>query len=138
MKLKLDFVNKVPKEAKDNEIILVKDKATKNKILKSLNKSLFTNKLFIEKKFFTQNIKDKNYIFVNCMNCKKSLDYEKIGSQLYVFLKVNKIDKSFLASNSSNLSSVQLEKFLHGAQLKSYEFNLYKTDKAKNETNYFM
>ena len=137
MKLKLDFVNKVPKEAKDNEIILVKDKATKNKILKLLNKSLFANKLFIEKKFFTQNIKDKNYIFVNCMNCKKSLDYEKIGSQLYVFLKVNKIDKSFLASNSSNLSSVQLEKFLHGAQLKSYEFNLYKTDKAKNETNYF-
>ncbi len=137
MKLKLDFVNKVPKEAKDNEIILVKDKATKNKILKSLNKSLFTNKLFIEKKFFAQNIKDKNYIFVNCMNCKKSLDYEKIGSQLYVFLKVNKIDKSFLASNTSNLSSVQLEKFLHGAQLKSYEFNLYKTDKAKNETNNF-
>ena len=63
MKLKLDFVNKVPKEAIDHEIILVKDKATKNKILKSLNKSLFTNKLFIEKKFFTQNIKDKNYIF---------------------------------------------------------------------------
>ena len=51
MKLKLDFLNKVPKEAKDNEIILVKDKANKNKILKSLNKSIFTNKLFLEKKF---------------------------------------------------------------------------------------
>ena len=135
MKLKLDFVNKVPKEAKDNEIILVKDKATKNKKLKSLNKSLFTNKLFIEKKFFTHNIKDKNYIFVNCIKSKTSLDYEKLGSQLYVFLKNNKIEKSFFASNSSFITNVQIEKLLHGAQLKSYEFNIYKTDKTKNEIN---
>ena len=28
MKLKLDFVNKVPKVAKDNEVILLKDKTT--------------------------------------------------------------------------------------------------------------
>ena len=62
MKLKLDFSNKVPKEAKDNEIILVKDKGSQNKVLKSLNKSLFNNKLFLEKKFFIQNIKDKSYI----------------------------------------------------------------------------
>jgi len=40
MKLKLDFVNKVPKEAKDNEIILVKDKAAKNKIVKKYNLDL--------------------------------------------------------------------------------------------------
>ena len=65
MKLKLDFSNKVTKEARENEIILLKDKSTKNKILKSLNKSLFTNKLFLEKKFVVQNIKDKNYIFIN-------------------------------------------------------------------------
>ena len=49
MKLKLDFVNKVPKQAKDNEIILVKNKANKKIILKSSNKSLFTDKLFLEK-----------------------------------------------------------------------------------------
>ena len=136
MKLKLDFSSKVTKEAKENEIILIKDKSTKNKILKSLNKSLFTNKLFLEKKFVVQNIKDKNYIFINGMKSKTSLDYEKLGSQLYIFLKNNKIEKSFLASNTSYLTSVQLEKFLHGAQLKSYEFNIYKTNKEKNETNY--
>ena len=89
MKLKLDFSNKVPKEAKDNEIILVKDKASKNKIIKSLSKSLFANKLFLEKKFFVQNIKDKNYVFVNSMNSKTTLDYEKLGSQLYIFLNNN-------------------------------------------------
>ncbi len=135
MKLKLDFSNKVPKEAKDNEIILVKDKASKNKIIKSLSKSLFANKLFLEKKFIVQNINDKNYVFVNSMNSKTTLDYEKLGSQLYIFLNNNKIEKSYLISNTSNLTSVQLEKFLHGAQLKSYKFNIYKTNKKKNENN---
>ena len=51
MKLKLDFVTKVPKVANDYEVILLKDKTTQNKIVKSLNKSLFSNKLFLEKKF---------------------------------------------------------------------------------------
>ena len=135
MKLKLDFVNKVPKQAKDNEIILVKNKANKKIILKSSNKSLFTDKLFLEKKFSVKNIKDKNYIFVNCTKSRTSLDYEKLGSQLYIFLKNNKIERSFFTSNSTFLTNVQLEKLLHGAQLKSYEFNVYKTDKKKNEIN---
>ena len=50
MKLKLDFVTKVPKEANDYEVILLKDKVIKNKIVKFVNKSLFDNKLFLEKK----------------------------------------------------------------------------------------
>ena len=136
MKLNLKFVRKVPKEAKENEIILVKDKSAKNNILKSSNKSLFSNKLFLDKKFFIKNIKDKNYIFVNCTKSKTSLDYEKVGSQLYIFLKNNKVEKSFLATNTSIITSIQLEKLLHGAQLRSYEFNVYKTNITKNETNY--
>ena len=63
MKLKLDFVNKVPKVAKDNQVILLNNKTTQNKIVKSLNKSLFSNKLFLEKKFLIQNINDKNIYF---------------------------------------------------------------------------
>ncbi len=132
MKLKLEFVTKVPKVAKDNEIILLNDKKNKNKILKSLNKSLFTNKLFQERKFLTKYLDDKNYIFVNCMKSKTSLDFEKLGSDLYVFLKNNKIEKAFLDGNTSFITSVQFEKLLHGAHLKSYEFDLYKSDKSKN------
>ena len=37
--------------------------------------------------------------------------------------------------DNKSLTNVQLEKFLHGAQLKSYSFNLYKTDKKKNKLN---
>ena len=43
--------------------------------------------LHYHKKFSVQNIKDKTYIFVNCVNSKTSLDYEKLGSQLYIYLK---------------------------------------------------
>ena len=134
MKLKLEFVAKVPKLANDNEVILLKDKNIKNKIVKNLNKSVFNNKLFLEKKFIAQIINDKTYIFVNCIKSKTSLDFEKIGSNLYIFLKNNKIEKSYIEPSSSNLTNVQLEKLLHGAQLKSYEFNVYKTDKSKNQT----
>ena len=114
MKLKLNFVRKVPKEAKDNEIILVKDKSYKNRV-NFLNKSLLSNKIFLEKKLLIQNIDKKTYIFVNCIKSKTSLDYEKLGSKLYIFLKNNKIEKSFFVSNSSFLTNVQLEKLLHGA-----------------------
>ncbi len=131
MKLKLEFLLKVPKVAKDNEIILIKDKNIKNKILKSFNKSLFANKIFQEKKFLTKNLYNKTYIFVNCMKSKTSLDYEKLGSDLYVFLKTNKIEQTFIEANTSIVTNVQLEKLLHGAQLKSYDFDIYKTDKSK-------
>ncbi len=132
MKLKLDFVTKVPKVAKDNRVILLNNKNTQNKIDKSLNKSIFANKLFSERKFLIQNINDKIYIFVNCTKSKTSLDYEKLGSNFFLFLKNNKIEKSFFETNLTKITNIQLEKFLHGAQLKSYEFNVYKTDKSKN------
>ena len=100
MKLKLEFVARAPKVANDNEIILIKDKNIKNKILKSFNKSLFANKIFQEKKFLTKNLYNKTYIFVNCMKSKTSLDFEKLGSDLYVFLKTNKIDNFLININN--------------------------------------
>ncbi len=139
MKLKLDFVSKAPKVASDYEVILLKHKSKKYKLLNSFNKSIFNNKLFLERKVLLQNINNKTYIFINGINSKGSLDFEKLGSDFYDFLKNNKIDKSYFDADSSDLTSVQLEKLLHGAQLKSYNFNLYKTDKSKNfNTNLYI
>ncbi len=132
MKLKLKFTAKTPKEAKDHEIILLKEKSLKNKIIKSLPKSLLENKLFTKKKFLLKNINKKTYIFVNSIKSKTSLDYEKLGSELYIYLKNNMIEESFFNAEESPLTNVQLEKFLHGAQLKSYEFNVYKTDRLRS------
>ena len=131
MKLNLNFVNKVPKTAKDNEIILLNQRLIKNKEIKKLSKSVFTNKLFTEQNFLIKDYNDKSYIFVNTTKSKVSLDFEKLGSKLFVFLKENKKENSFINIENNSFTNTQLEKFLHGAQLKSYNFNLYKTDKKK-------
>ncbi len=132
MKLNLKFVNKIPKLDNDNEVILLKDKTIKNKALKPLSKYIFSNKLYSEKKFIIRNLNNKTYIFVNCSKSNTGLDYEKLGSELYIFLKYNKIENSFINTIGSSITHVQLEKFLHGAQLKSYNFEVYKSDKSKN------
>ncbi|MBD1153849.1 leucyl aminopeptidase [Pelagibacterales bacterium SAG-MED23] len=131
MMLNLKFINKIPKDAKDSEIIFVIDKNIKNKIAKLLNKYIFSSKLFSEKNFLTKNLDNKTYLFVNCTKSKTTLDYEKLGSELYLYLKNNKIENSFIDTDISALNSINLEKLLHGAQLKSYDFNIYKTDKNK-------
>ncbi len=132
MKLNLEFINKIPKLAKDNEVILLKEKKIEVKHLKPFIEKIISNKLFTEKKFFINNLNNKTYIFVNCLKSKSSLDFEKLGSELYIFLKNNKIENSFLNASSSIITNIQLEKFIHGAQLKSYNFDKYKSDKLKN------
>ncbi|MDA9721297.1 leucyl aminopeptidase [Candidatus Pelagibacter sp.] len=131
MKLNLEFSNKSPKVAVLNEVILIKEKNIKDKSLKKITTQVFSNKLFLEKKFLSINSEKKNYVFVNCLNTSTTIDFEKLGSKLYEFLKNNKIEKTFINSNIISLTNNQFEKFLHGAQLKSYEFNLYKSDKLK-------
>ncbi len=131
MMLNLKFVNKITKGNKNIEIILLKQKNLKSNYVKPLEKSIFSSKLFTEKYFIKKDYLNRSYVFVNCTNSKTSLDYEKLGSKLYVFLKENKIENSIISSVHNSLTSVQLEKLLHGIQLKSYEFNIYKTDKKK-------
>ena len=46
MSLNIKFINKIAKEGNDNEIIFIKDKNIKNKILQPLKKYIFSNKLF--------------------------------------------------------------------------------------------
>ncbi len=130
--LNLNFVNKAPNIAKDNEIILLTQKVRKSKEIKELIKSAFSNKLFLEHNFLTKDYNNKSYILVNCTKSKVTLDFEKLGSKLFVFLKENKKENSFINVENNSFTNVQLEKFLHGAQLKSYNFNLYKTDKKKD------
>ena len=133
MSLNLKFVTKIPKDASDNEIVFLKDKNIKNKIIKPLNRHIFSSKLFIEDNFLIKNLNNKTYLFVNCTKSKTTLDYEKLGSKLYLYLKNSKIENSFIDTSFSSLTNVQLEKMLHGVQLKSYDFETYRTYK-KNKT----
>ena len=136
MKLNLNVITKTTRLGQDNEIIFFKSKKLKSKYLNIINDNIFSNKLFLEKNFVKRDYNDKSFVLVNCTKCKVSLDFEKIGSNLYKFLKDNKIENSFISVNSNSLTNIELEKTLHGAQLKSYDFSIYKSDKNKSfQTN---
>ena len=70
-----------------------------------------------------------NYIFINCIEQKKSSDFENIGSKLFDYLSSNKIENSFFNLSLLKVTNVQIERILHGATLKSYSFQIYKTKK---------
>ena len=76
-----------------------------------------------------------NYVFINCLDCKKVTEFENIGSKLFDFLKNNKIENSYINLSSIKIKNTNLERILHGANLKSYTFDLYKTKKNKKTIN---
>ncbi len=127
MKLKLNFVSKNPKLAVKSELIFINNKNFKHKTLDY--KEIIDNELFKEKKIIQRNQDKVNYIFINCIGQKKSSDFENIGSMLFDFLSNNKIENSFFNYSSIKITNVQIERILHGATLKSYSFEIYKTKK---------
>ncbi len=125
MKLKLNFVSKTPKLSMKNELIFISNKNFKHKTLDQ--KEILDNELFKENKIIQRNQHNNNYILINCIDQKKISDYENIGSKLFDFLSNNKIENTFFYLNSLRISNIQIERILHGATLKSYSFEIYKT-----------
>ena len=123
MKLKLNFVSKNPKLAFKNGLIFINNKNFKHKTFDQ--KEIIDNELFKEKKIIQKNQDKVNYIFVNCIDQKKSSDFENIGSKLFDFLSNNKIEDTFINLSSLKITNVQIERILHGATLKSYSFEIY-------------
>ena len=127
MKLKLNFVNKIPKLAAKNEIIFINNKNFKHKKLNQ--KEIIANELFKEKKIIQRNEDKDTYIIINCIDNKNSSDFENIGSKLFEFLSNNKIENACFNLNLTKITNPQIERILHGATLKSYSFEIYKTKK---------
>ena len=134
MKLKLNFVSKILKLDGKNELIFINNKNFKHKSLNQ--KEIFENELFKEKKIIQRNHHKDNYIFINCIDQKKSSDFENLGSKLFDFLSKNKIENSFFNLVSLKITNTQIERILHGVNLKSYSFEIYKTKRnIKNFIN---
>jgi len=133
MKLKVNFTSKISKSKTLNEIIFVKNKKIKNKNLSLILKSVLDNQLFKDQLFVQKEFKDLNYIFINCSKISTSSDYENIGSKLFEYLSKNKIESSYIDINKNEINHTQLEKAIHGAKLKSYNFNIYKSNKNKSK-----
>ena len=133
MNIKVNFISNLTKTNSVNNIVFVKDNKFKNKILNPIIKSVTDNELFKNDLFVQKEFNNSNYIFINFKNMSNSSDCEKIGSKLYDYLKKNKIENSYIETNKIDLSQDQLERIIHGAKLKSYNFNIYKSDKNKNK-----
>ncbi len=133
MKLKVNFVNKLTKEASSNEVIFIKNKNTKHGFPKEILKNVLDSDLFKEQFFIQKEYKFRNYIFVNCLKTEVSFDFENIGSKLFDYLEKNKILNTSININRTTLTNLQIERIVHGARLKSYSFDIYKSKKEKNK-----
>ena len=131
MNIKVNFTSKLSKAKTVNEIVFVKGKKIKNSVLSSILKSVLDNQLFQDQLLIQKEYKNTNYIFINCKKLSMSSDCENIGSKLFDYLKKNKIENSYVNISKIDISHVQLEMIIHGAKLKSYNFNIYKSNNKK-------
>ncbi len=136
MKLKVNFISKLTKAKTVNEIVFIKGKKNKNTKLSPILKSILDNQLFQDQLFIQKEYKGANYILVNCKKLLMSSDFENIGSKLFDYLEKNKIENSYINSDKSEINYIQLEKVVHGAKLKSYKFDIYKSNKKNNKNIY--
>ena len=131
MKLKINFVTKKPKLSFKNELIFIKNKSFK---IENFNiTEVLKNEIFKEKKILQVNNNFTKFILVNCIDINKTSDFENLGSKLFSFLRENKIRNIYLNSIIQKITELQVERILHGATLKSYSFDVYKTKKNEKE-----
>ena len=93
---------------------------------KRLIANLIKNNRNQKKSILTINTSDKqNLILIKLKRNQKSIDNEKIGAKFYDYIKSNSIfDLTFIDKNFTyqKLGHLFIEEFLHGIELKSYEF----------------
>jgi leucyl aminopeptidase len=81
-------------------------------------------------------------ILIKIDNISSKLDNEKIGGKFYDYLENNNISNSKISLNNiENLLKTNnnfLNQFWHGLQLKSYSFNVYKTNFKKKFFELFL
>ena len=146
MSLKIKYLNTRNNYSKNKAIFLTKE----SKI--SDFKGIFDDKINIkiigflknntkakENKISVLNLDfDQKIIIILLVNKNDFFQSEKIGARFYDFVKNNDVNNVLIfGSNSSSvINKIEFESFLHGAELKSYEFNLYKSKKNNKIINF--
>jgi len=116
-------INTIKKEITNDELSYIAGLLKNN----DLKKNIYSFDVSSKKKIILINIKDQ----------LNSADVEKLGSELYDFIKVNRIKNLVINAKSLNAKPGRdfIGRFLHGLKLKSYEFSKYKTKKEKIDVN---
>ena len=95
--------------------------------------NLIKNNKNKEKKILHINLNDKqNLIIIKTKTNQKSIDNEKLGAKFFDFINSNSIVKVLFIDRNffdKSLTKKFIEEFFHGIELKSYEFNKYKSKK---------
>tara|TARA_B100000902_G_scaffold376469_1_gene407570 strand:+ start:1197 stop:2666 length:1470 start_codon:yes stop_codon:yes gene_type:complete len=104
-----------------------------------INKTIKSNKSN-DKKILLFNLNpDQRIILIKIKKALSSVENEKKGAQFYNFLKSNQIfDSTFFEENIKDVATKNkffINEFFHGLELKSYEFDKYKSKKKKEIFN---
>ena len=141
MSLKINFKSSI-NENKIKNYILFSDENFQIRGLKRL--SISKDAVKINKTITNNKLKDKDFLIFNLNPVQKillvkvkdtnsSIENEKLGGKLYNHLKNNSFNHStILKDNVFDLNKKNrffLDEFLHGAELRSYEFKKYVTKK---------
>ena len=142
MTLKINYIDSLKASFKNKAILLSKESKISDfkgifddKINKKIINFLKINKKIDRNKINSLNLEFDQKIIVILLDGKNSPnECEKLGAKFYDYIKNNDVQEiSVLGSYSSIIKNkFFIDNFLHGAELKSYEFNLYKT-KNKNK-----
>ena len=119
-------------DTKISEFKGIFDDKINQKILNYLKKNKNSKKNKIE----SINIDfDQKVILILLSGKNNAQASEELGAKFYDYIKKNDIQNiTIVGSNySSTKNKIFLNQFVHGAELKSYEFNFYKTKKLKKE-----
>ena len=153
MTLKINYLDKKKAQIKNNAIFVHQntkiqhirgkfDNKFVNKILSLIkkNKQLSENKIFSLGQDFDEKI---IIIYLHKLNQKNTeLEFEKLGAKFYDFLKKNEINEIYIQKDLTVTSLIEnrdyFDSFIHGIELKSYEFNLYKSKKNNKIINIFV
>ena len=146
MSLKIKYLNNQKKSSKNRAIFLTKDSKISDfkgifdiKINQKIISFLKNSTKIKDNKISSLNLDfDQKLIIIFLVKKNDFFQSEKIGAKFYDHSKTNEVDEiTILGSNFSSVrDKIKFESFLHGAELKSYEFNLYKSKKNNKIINF--
>jgi len=139
MTIKINYLNKFVNRSLTNLILFVDENFNINELKKNISNIEFsyisdllkTSDLKKKILFFKVNSKKKIFLISIRKNIKIS-DIENLGAEFNSYINHDKKNEYFVNSDTiDNKIKNFVGYFLHGLKLKSYEFNIYKSNKNK-------
>jgi len=148
MTLKINYLDQKKGSSKNNAIFVHLDTKMSEfkgnfdeKINQKIFKFLKSNKTTKLNKISSLNLEfDQKLIIIFLAKPNDELESEKLGAKFFDYVKNNEVNdiyiKAPLEKGLKKKYKINFNSFLHGAELKSYQFNLYKTKKSAKIINF--